>query len=173
MEYKHRPDNAEELKQWIESAFATAAYPGDRNIASDSEHCDECRETDEFFRGKHWRELVESGQRLQFGWGGLSFLSLAAWRFYMPTYLLVGLGENEYASDASWNALYALSPPKSAELADYFLERASGFSLVQQECIAAYAVAFSEMEPEDEDIETAAIYWMEKVTETRIEQSAV
>lgn len=172
MEYKYRPDDAEELKQCIESAFAKAVYPGDHNIADNPEHCDECRETDEFFRGRHWRELADSGQRLQFGWGGLSFLSPAAWRFYMPTYLLVGLGESEYASDASWNALFALSPPKSAELADYFLERASGFSLAQQECVAAYAVAFSEMEPEDEDTETTAIYWMEKVAETIAKQGA-
>ena len=173
MEYKHRPDNAPELKQCLEKAFEDAIYPGDNNIAEHPEHCDECRGTDEFFRGKHWRDLVECGQRLQFGWGGLAFLSPEAWRFYLPTYLVVGLGESEYAEDASWWALSALSPPQTADLADYFRERATGFSFAQEECIAAYATAFSEMEPEDADTETTALYWTERVSETRSKLGAV
>ena len=170
MDYSYRPDNFEDLQRWVEQAFADAVYPGDDSIATNPDHCEECSETDAFFRGKHWRTLVASGQRLQFGWGGLSFLSPKAWRFYMPAYLLVGLSESEYAVDSSWSALFALSPPQSADLEEYFRERASSFSLAQQECIAAYASAFSAMEPDDETYKTAARYWQEKVAATNGER---
>lgn len=79
----------------------------------------------------------------------------------MPAYLLVGLGGGEYAEDAAESVLYALSPKKD-DLAEYFQERASGFTPAQQKCLAAYAAAFSEMEPEDETYQAAAAYWKEK-----------
>jgi len=155
------PSNADELKRCIENAFADTVYPGDRNIATNPDHCDECSETNEFFRGRHWQELSGVDQKLQTGWGGLSFLSPPAWRYFMPAYLLVGLGGGEYAEDAAESVLYALSPKKD-DLAEYFQERASGFTPAQQKCLAAYAAAFSEMEPEDETYQAAAAYWKEK-----------
>lgn len=153
-----KPNNADELRQCIKDAFADTVYPGDQNIATNPNHCDECRETDDFFKGRHWQELSGPNQKLQTGWGGLSFLSPPAWRYFMPAYLMVGIGGGEYAEDAAWSALYALSPP-TENLADYFQERASGFSAARQDCLAACAAAFSEMEPEDETYQAAAAYW--------------
>ncbi len=156
-----RPSNADALKQCIEDAFGNTVYPGDAHIATNPEHCDECSETDAFFRGRHWQELSGPDQELQTGWGGLSFLSPPAWRYFMPAYLLAGIGDGEYAEDAAQSALFALSPSKG-DLAEYFQERASGFSPAQQKCLAAYAAAFSDMEPEDDTCQAAAAYWKEK-----------
>lgn len=158
-----RPTNADELKQCIEDAFANTVYPGDQNIATNPSHCDECSDTDDFFQGRHWRGLSGPDQKLQTGWGGLSFLSPPAWRYFIPAYLIVGIGDGEHSEDAAWSALYALSPAQG-DLSEYFQERASGFSPAQQICLAAYAAAFSEMEPEDETYQAAALYWKEKAT---------
>ena len=159
------PSNADELKRRIEDAFADTVYPGDAHIATNPDHCDECSATDDFFRWRHWQELSGPNQKLQTGWGGLSFLSPPAWRYFLPAYLLVGLGGGEHGEDAAWSALYALSPSTS-DLAEYFQERASGFTPVQQKCLAAYAAAFSEMEPEDDTYQAAAAYWKEKAAST-------
>ncbi len=156
-----KPSNADALRQYIEDAFADMVYPGDQNIATNPNHCDECSETDDFFKDKHWQELSGPNQKLQTGWGGLSFLSPPAWRYFMPAYLIVGISDGEHSEDAAWSALYALSPGMG-DLADYFQERASGFSAAQQDCLAAYTAAFSEMEPEDETYQAAALYWKEK-----------
>jgi hypothetical protein len=83
----------------------------------------------------------------------------------LPAYLLVGLGGGKHAEDAAWSALYALSP-KTGTLAEDFQERASGFTPAQQKCLADYAAAFREMEPEDETYQAAAAYWKEKATST-------
>lgn len=158
------PDKAEELQRCVEEAFADSSYPGDDNIATNPECCDECRDTDDFFRGRHWRELADSGEKLQFGWGGLSFLTPEAWRFYIPAYLLVSLRAGEYAEEAAWSALSALSPSRDGSLVDYFNERASGFTRTQQKCLAAYCAAFYELEPDDETYQAAAAFWKDRAT---------
>ncbi len=168
------PDNADELKRCVEDAFADAIYPGDDNITISDCDCAECSDTREFFGGKHWRVLVETDQNLMFLWGGLAIMSPEAWRFYLPAYLISGLGEGiedwakaNKAEDARQAALWALSPLGNAgRLIDLFEERASGFTLAQQDCIPAYAQAMSALEPDEENYAAAAAFWKDRVVRT-------
>ncbi len=163
-------EKVEELRRCVETAFADAVYPGDSNIATNPGCCDECRYTDDFFRGRHWRELT-SEQKLPTGWGGLSLLTAAAWRFYLPAYLLLGLSQSEYAHDTAETVMFQLGPRDTADLEGFFQERSSGFSDAQQECLAAYTRYFSERDPEDEDYQATADYWQGRMA--AIEPDAV
>ena len=169
------PNNAEELKLCLEAAFADAVYPGDDHLTISGCPCAECRETREFFQDRHWQELVEMEQSLMFLWGGLAILAPQAWRFYLPGYLISGLGEGvadwteqNKAEGARQAALWSLSPlgRNTESLRTLFAERTSGFSFAQQQCIAAYAQAMSELEPEEENYAAAASYWKDRTTRT-------
>jgi hypothetical protein len=174
-----RPLSVEKLKQCVQDAFADVIYPGDDNITISSCPCQECRDTREFFRGRHWREVVSSGQPLQpIGWGGLAILSPQAWRFYLPAYILVSLSEGDGAEEALDCALYSLSPVRTGHGDAWFTERAFALSVAQQECIRSYACAVLESLSQDEVVQdeavaAAAIYWKGRVTETKAEQVAV
>lgn len=163
-EIQTRPANAEELKRWIETAFAEVPYPGNDHIATNPNHCDECREADDFFRGGHWRELAQSGERLWFAWDGLPLLSPSAWRFFLPAYMLAGLSGGPRAHDNAYAALVNLEPDGTGT---WFEERVSGFSPAQVECLAAYCVAFAQVEPEDELWQVTAVYWRNKADQVK------
>jgi hypothetical protein len=176
------PNNAEELKHRIERAFGEMAYPGDDNITISNCDCEECNDTREFFQGKHWSELAGADQNLMGLWGGLSILSPDAWRFYLPAYLIVGLGEgsDDYSSmnpaeDARDSVLFAIGPPTDIlppndpdRIVKLFVERTSGFSAAQQACIAAYASAMSELDPEVQNCKSTATYWQDRVASVGI-----
>ena len=170
-----RPPNAKELKQGVQDAFTNVVYPGDDNITISACPCQECSDTREFFQGRHWREVVGSGQPLQLvGWGGLPILSPQAWRFYLPAYLLVSLNGGDGAEEALTCALYSLSPlgMGTGHLVDWFAERAFCLSVAQQKCISAYACAVLESHAQDEVVPdeafaVAATYWKSRVAETK------
>ncbi len=190
--YTFRPDNAEELKQWVQDAFADVVYPGDGDgdiiVSGSPGCCTECGETHALFRGKHWREVAASGQPLQnFGWGGLSLLTPQAWRFYLPAYLLVSLSggnEAENAMDCAVGALTPWPPAGLGELgggvidyvklsSDWFTARAFNFSVAQMECLAAYLCTVSGSDPEDRNYADLATYWKDRAATARAEQNAV
>ena len=161
------PLSAEELKQCVKEAFADVVYPGEDNITISACTCSECSDTREFFGGKHWQKLVETDQNLMFLWGGLAIMSPEAWRFYLPAYLISGLGEGcesyveqNRAEEARQCALWSLSPPQEGHSWQAgFMVRASCLSFAQQVCIAAYARAMSTLEPEEENYAAAAAFW--------------
>ena len=190
--YTFRPDNAEELKRWVQDAFSDVVYPGngDRDIVVSGcpSCCAECGETHELFQGKHWREVADSDEGLQnFGWGGLALLTPQAWLFYLPAYLIVSLSggdEAENALDCALSALTPWPPEGLGELgggvidyvklsADWFSERAFSFSLAQTECLAAYLCAVSVSAPDDKTYADLATYWKDRAAQARPEQSAV
>ncbi len=172
------PNNAEELKRCVEEAFADTVYPVDGNITISECPCAECCDAREFFQGKHWRDLVEGSQELPGLWAGLAILSPEAWRFYLPAYLIVGLGKGaeDYSSVnpaecARESALCQLSPRPPEH--EWFNERAFGFSVAQQKCLADYACAISEAEPEEEDYAVTAAYWKARAVEASDAPKAV
>lgn len=156
-----RPNRIAELRRCIEEAFAGIPYPGDDHIAEHPDHCPECRFTDDFFAGRHWHDLAVA-DRLPTGYGGLSFLTPRAWRFFLPAYLLMGLGDGEWAGDAADTAMFHLAPPQDPGLQDYFRERAEGFSAAQRACLAAVTAWFYEQDPDRLPYLEAAAYWEEQ-----------
>jgi len=86
------------LKAEIEAAFADVQYPGDRNLVEtrNSEDLDAA----EFFRGVKWQDWKEKpGQLLSPVVNSyLFFLSPAAFRYYLPLYMIFTLTDY-YASD--------------------------------------------------------------------------
>lgn len=86
------------LKAEIEAAFADVQYPGDRNLV-------ESRIPDDldvaaFFKGVNWQDWKEKpGQLLTPGVNGYLFsLSPAAFRYYLPLYMIFTLTDY-YTSD--------------------------------------------------------------------------
>lgn len=80
----------------IQSAFAENKYPGDRFLQGSSEGCEPYEETSAF-AGKNWRELESSF--LDAHYCALSFFSEAAFRYYLPAYLIADLRGELYTAD--------------------------------------------------------------------------
>ncbi len=182
--YTFRPGNAEELKRSIEAAFAEAVYPGDGDadiiVSGSPRCCAECGETQVMLCGKHWREVAALEEGLpDFGWGGLALLTPAAWKFYLPAYLIVSLSGGkgaENAQDCVVSALIPWPPEGLEELgggvidyvkrsADWFAERAFSFTGAQLDCLATYMGAVSQSDLEDNDWKALAAYWADRAAE--------
>ncbi|HEX2620343.1 MAG TPA: DUF6714 family protein [Phototrophicaceae bacterium] len=89
----------------IETAFADAAYPGDENITNEN-HCDECYQVAQAFKGKHWRNLTDV-KFINYHYDVLAFFKAPAFQFFLPAFLLVDLKQGTTAF-----ILYALTPPE-------------------------------------------------------------
>ena len=87
--------NPQRVQEAIRRAFASSVYPGDDQLRG-SDMGDEPYEVEQAFRGKRrwqdldprWLDEVPDGLS-----SALSFLSDAAFRFYLPAYLLADLNE--------------------------------------------------------------------------------
>jgi hypothetical protein len=151
------------LRRCIEEAFADVPYPGDDRIASNPRCCSECWETDEFFKGRHWRDLARPGVRLPFLWAGLALLTPEAFHFFLPGYLLSGMNTGERYGDSADAALLALTPDDLPSLRGYREERYALFSPAQEACIAEYATWYGESDPEYNAYAETAAYWWARV----------
>lgn len=87
------------LKSEIETAFAEVPYPGDGNLIET--RIPEDQDAAEFFKGVKWQDWKEKpGQLLSPRVNGyLFFLSPAAFRYYLPLYMIFALTDY-YASDS-------------------------------------------------------------------------
>lgn len=93
--------DSEVLARQIASAFEPVVYPGDDNL-TESTYGEEPAALVEAFRGKDdWRALDAAFlDPAPDGWGtALSFFSPAAYRFYLPAYLLADLRRELETSD--------------------------------------------------------------------------
>ncbi len=71
----------------ITDSFESLEYPGDLNIVYDNTGTHlECMEVQQAFQGKHWCEVTDEVLLRQNA--GLFFMTPAAFRFYLPAYLL-------------------------------------------------------------------------------------
>jgi hypothetical protein len=94
------------LKEKIKAAFAARPYPGDDQLVDEPKDW-EIALTEEVFRGLHWSDVAP--EVIECHNSALSFFTPAAWRFYLPAFMLVGLdnpGGNALAS-----LCYDLVPP--------------------------------------------------------------
>jgi len=72
----------------VESAFVQTPYPGDLNITGPC-RCDECREIADYFRGTSWRG--HTAESLRYHADALSLFTPAAFRFWLPAFMLAEL----------------------------------------------------------------------------------
>jgi hypothetical protein len=118
----------QELEILLQIAFAETTYPGDSKIvACDAAHlacCPECREALAYFRGQHWRDLLQGKDTLPRSYGGLVLLTPEARRFFFPAYVAMALRNKdtellEVALEATGRQSFA---PLQQELVEFALQ---------------------------------------------------
>ena len=160
--------NAEELKREIATAWADEKYPGDDNNAYDlsGRHL-ECNAVAKFFCGKHWRRItLDSLSHAYPGDGSacLSFMSPAAYQFYLPAYMLIAIDSYNEADVTADAAMFSLTPWREPESDMYawWKTKVTGFTFAQREAIVAFLkyllVAHSE-EWVSHSPKEALVYW--------------
>ena len=141
----------ESVKQKIRTAFANVEYPGDFHLRN-SDESDEPFLVEAEFRGKRdWTTLdpVFLDQAPDGFASALSFFSAAAFRFYLPAYLLVDLDGDLHSADPVFYLTHGLTHgTKDAPInpirygdytwSEYVRERFAGFSKAEVEAIIAY-----------------------------------
>lgn len=139
------------LVQQIQSAFAGVEYPGDSNLRNSNEG-DEPYLLEKEFKGKDdWRALpVEFIDLAPDGFAtALSFFSHAAFRFYLPAYLLADLEGQLLHADPVFYLTHGLTqaskdvlvnPRRFGDMTwfDYAQERFGDFTSQEAEAIVAY-----------------------------------
>ena len=143
--------DAKKLLEQIQSAFAGAEYPGDSNLRNSNEG-DEPFLLEAEFKGKDdWAKLPAAFIDLApdgFA-SALSFFSHAAFRFYLPAYLLADLKGQLLHTDPTFHLTHGLTRPSKEVLVnprrytdltwfEYASERFAGFKLVEAQVIVAY-----------------------------------
>jgi hypothetical protein len=152
----------EQLRATITSAFAAAPHPGDAALVTgDTSYDPEYRAVAHAFSGKHWCELSRAFIREHRD--ALPLLGSAAFRFFLPAYLLACLEDETDLDTAPLNVVSSLSPPEPGNTsARAFSERAEAFTVAEARAIAAYLQLARDREPEG-SIKTAATralgYW--------------
>ena len=141
----------QDVNTLIYSAFAEVPYPGDSNLRNSSEG-QEPFLLEQEFQGKHdWRTLsVDFIDQAPDGFAtALSFFSIAAFRFYLPAYLLADLDGKLVYSDPLFYLTYGLTdatreievnPKRYGTLTwfEYVSTRFSVFTPTQARAIASY-----------------------------------
>jgi hypothetical protein len=131
----------DKLKALIVDAWADAQYPGDDAITYDKiwYHL-ECKEVAGFFRRKHWKDITLPVLRKYRGDASacLNFMSPEACQFYLPAYMLIAIDNHDEADVVADSALNMLLPSDDPSLANYWRERAAGFSPKQRKAIVSF-----------------------------------
>ena len=124
---------AKELRARIEAAFADVPYPGDANLGDGTQMDDDYDDMLEQLTGKHWRDLIPRRKPPQGRSNPLShsmcFCSAAAWRFFLPAYLITDLMKGHISR-------FPLEPDRSERLSNHIEER---FRLLNAEQCAVIA----------------------------------
>ena len=139
------------LKQLIHSAFAEVPYPGDSNLRNSSEGQEPFLLEQEFQGKDDWRTLSPDfiDQSPDGFSTALSFFSIAAFRFYLPAYLLADLDGLLVYTDPVFYLTYGLTdatkevevnPKRYGTLTwfEYVSTRFSVFTPTQAGAIASY-----------------------------------
>jgi hypothetical protein len=136
-------DEIESLKAKVAAAFADVPRPAPGEIVPCG--CDECAGVARSFAGVSWREV--GAEVLEENYDKLPLLSPAAFRHFLPAYLLHSLGRFENAGVCEYT-LYALTPGKAGgAAAEYYRARFSRFTPEQMEAV----YDFLELAERDED----------------------
>jgi hypothetical protein len=141
---RDRGSKARILAAQIEEAFQGIPYPGDNDLVTQGEGCDpERSEIASAFAGKLWRDL--SLPFLRYHHESLFFFSPAAYRFFLPAYLLACVLSYEKAGNITNSVVFSLTLPNGfGAKRDRFLERMNGLSASQKRTITNFLYFFLE-----------------------------
>jgi hypothetical protein len=149
-----------DLRAAIASAFEAASCPGDDALVSgDVSYDPEYRDVADAFAGKHWRELSPSFVREQRD--ALPLLTPAAFRFFLPAFLLACADGEQDLDTAPLNVALSLTPPDHGRAATTsFAERTQPFTPAEASAICAYLDASPRLEGlPDGSTARALEYW--------------
>jgi hypothetical protein len=150
-----------ELRAAIADAFAAVPPPGPAALVSgDRDYDPEYRHVAEAFEGKHWRELSPAFIREHRD--ALPLLTPAAFRFFLPAYLLACLDGAHDLDTAPLSVAASLSPPEPRDGAasDAFVRRSLPFTPVEASAICAYlTVAAANADVSEASLARALRYW--------------
>ena len=118
----------------IREAFAGTEQPSPDTLMNN--HCCECAEVSAAFAGKRWTEVtlddVMRGREI-------ALLTAAAWRYYLPAFLIWTIREPKTVDVLQDNLEFQLAPPTDdLGVPEWFAQRAPGFSPAQRGAIAAF-----------------------------------
>ena len=118
----------------IREAFADTALPPHDTLINN--HCCECADVSAAFAGKRWTEVtlddVMRGREI-------ALLTAAAWRYYLPAFLIWTIREPKIVDVLQDNLEFQLAPPVDGHgVPEWFAQRAPGFSTEQRSAIAAF-----------------------------------
>jgi hypothetical protein len=136
------------LEALIRAAFADVPYPGDDALVrGDVSYDPEYREVARDFRGKTWRAL--SREHVRAHADVLPLLTAAAFRYFLPGYLLGCLKAEAELDTAPLNVVFSLTPPDSADPAESedFAARVAVFGQREAQAICAYLDAYQASDP--------------------------
>jgi hypothetical protein len=164
---------ADAVKLRILEAFETTPYPGDGGLVTDQSGYDpESSEIANAFKGKDWRDV--SVEMLRSYAEALPLFTPAAFRYYLPAYM-IGCVDSRYAVDVALDSvLFNLTPPKdrSGWEWDFFWTRAQRFSKREREAIRSFLELMEQYklsdwegrEPPENRVRPALDFWVELTT---------
>ena len=127
------PD-ADDIIRQITDAFAETVQPASEALVNN--HCCECAEVSAIYAPKRWMDVslddVLRGRET-------ALLSAAAWRYYLPAFMIWAIREPHAVDVLQDNLVYQLEPPADGRgVPEWFDERAQGFTVPQRRAIVAY-----------------------------------
>lgn len=140
------------LKKLIERAFADVRRPGDAALLHPS-HSEAHVEIAHFLGqpwNRDWRHVPR--QVIQENYSSLLFFSAQAFRFYLPAYMSLALGEqlDGAASKVLPFTLYSLNPESDdSGFLRHFLSQVEGFTQQQEEAVRSFLEAIRDHQDDE------------------------
>lgn len=152
-----------QLRARITDAFDDVPHPGDDALVTgDVSYDPEYREVARAFSGKTWHLLSRAFVRAHAD--ALPLLTAAAFRHFLPAYLLACLETGPDLDTTPLNVLSSLTPPDDSDSAarSRFSQRVAAFSEQESRAIRTYLEA---AETEDaSNTERALAYWRSRTS---------
>lgn len=137
-------------KAKILTAFAATPYPGDDSLVVDQSGFDpECNEIAREFRGKDWKDI--SVEMLLKYKEALPLFTPAAFRYYLPAYMIGCTDFYDQMDVALDSTLFNLTPPqtRSGWSWDFFWIRAQQFNESEKDAIKSFLELMAHCERAD------------------------
>jgi hypothetical protein len=138
-----------QLAQQIEAAFSVTVYPGDDHLVDlyhSGSFCEECAAVAGLFRGCDWRALTKDV--LVQNRDSLLLLRPAAYRFYLPAYLIAALKHWNDFDTFNSSVVVSLTPPNPQEgLDEFFSSRVAELTPEQKTVIRDFVKLYTDTRP--------------------------
>lgn len=156
--------DADALKATIRSAWAGAEAPIPESVAP-GEPWSEAGRITAFFGGRRWEDVDLGALRDQYRGDGsacLYFMSAEAFRYYLPSYMVIALEDYDDADVVGQAAVNALTPTTNPSLAGDEAVRYDGFTRPQRRAIVAFLELMQHRHGDDfllGELERALAFW--------------